>query len=225
MAEWMHPVRKAFFPAISISLLLIAVALSAWSPGLARLVWLVGAVLQVALMLGVISGWIGHNPFQTLHISPAWFIPAVGNVVAPLAGVPLGFVEFSWFFFSAGMIFWMVLLTLVMNRLIFHDPLPGKLMPTLTILIAPPAVGFLAWVNLNGGLGRSLRAGPAQRGLPVRPAGGRAGAKVPAGAVRAELVGAELPRRRDDRGDIPLCRPRRQRPFTPRLRCCSTRCC
>ncbi|PRY25386.1 tellurite resistance protein [Aliiruegeria haliotis] len=151
LAEWKHPVKKAFFPAISISLLLIATALTPVLPGLATVVWLLGAVLQVALVLGVISGWIGHEPYQTPHISPAWFIPAVGNVVAPLGGVALGFVELSWFFFSAGMIFWLVLLTLVMNRLIFHEPLPGKLMPTLTILIAPPAVGFLAWINLNGG--------------------------------------------------------------------------
>lgn len=151
LAEWEHPVKKAFFPAISISLLLIATALASFAPWLARGIWLLGAGLQLGLTLAVISGWIGHRPFQPMHISPAWFIPAVGNVVAPVGGVALGFVELSWFFFSVGLVFWVILLVLVMNRLIFHDPLPGKLMPTLAILIAPPAVGFLAWVNLNGG--------------------------------------------------------------------------
>jgi len=58
----------------------------------------------------------------------------------------------DWVFFAAGLIFWIVLLVLVMNRLIFHDPLPGRMVPTLAILIAPPAVGFLAWVQLNGGV-------------------------------------------------------------------------
>ncbi len=151
LGEWEHPVKKAFFPAISISLLLIAAALAPSLPWLARLVWIVGASLQLGLTLAVISGWIGHKPFLPLHISPAWFIPAVGNVVAPLGGVGLGFVELSWFFFSVGLVFWIVLLVLVMNRLIFHDPLPSKLLPTLAILVAPPAVGFIAWVNLNGG--------------------------------------------------------------------------
>ncbi len=94
----------------------------------------------------------GNRAFQTIHISPAWFIPAVGNVVAPIAGVGLGFPETSWVFFAAGLIFWIVLLVLVMNRLIFHDPLPGRMVPTLAILIAPPAVGFLAWLQLNGGV-------------------------------------------------------------------------
>ena len=50
------------------------------------------------------------------------------------------------------MLFWIVLLTLVINRLVFHDPLPRKLRPTLVIPIAPPAVAFLAWVQLNGGV-------------------------------------------------------------------------
>jgi len=47
-------------------------------------------------------------------------------------------------------VFWIVLLTLVVNRLVFHDPLPERLQPTLVILIAPPAVGFLAWITLTG---------------------------------------------------------------------------
>lgn len=159
-AEWNHPVKLAFFPAISISLLLLATALLPVWPEAARIIWPIGATLQAGLTLAVLSGWIGHRPFQFMHISPAWFIPAVGNVVAPVAGVALGHLELSWLFFSAGILFWIVLLTLVMNRLIFHDPLPGRLYPTLVILIAPPAVAFLAWLQLNGGvldpLGRIL---------------------------------------------------------------------
>jgi tellurite resistance protein len=35
---------------------------------------------------------------------------------------------------------------------LFHNPLPEKLMPTFFILIAPPAVGFIAYYNLTGQL-------------------------------------------------------------------------
>lgn len=152
VAEWNHPVKLAFFPAISISLLLLAVATLPWHAGVAEAVWLIGAGLQVVLTLAVISGWIGTRSFLQGHLTPAWFIPAVGNVVAPIAGAQLGYVELSWFFMAIGLIFWVVLLALVMNRLIFHDPLPERLQPTLVILIAPPAVGFLAWTGLVGGL-------------------------------------------------------------------------
>lgn len=150
-AEWHHPVKLAFFPAMSISLLLLATALRPVAEAPAHGLWLAGVAGQGVLTLAVLGGWIGRRPFQPMHISPAWFIPAVGNVIVPVAGVPLGHPDLSWLFFSAGVLFWIVLLTLVMNRLVFHDPLPGRLYPTLAILIAPPAVAFLAWLQLTGG--------------------------------------------------------------------------
>ena len=149
-AEWAHPVRLAFFPAISISILLIATAMLGHNLAIARGLWLVGAGLQIVLTIAVVSSWIGTRSFLHGTLSPAWFIPAVGNVIAPIAGAQLGYVELSWYFMSIGLVFYIVLLTLVMNRLIFHDPLPGKLQPTLVILIAPPAVAFVAWVTLMG---------------------------------------------------------------------------
>lgn len=150
-SEWHHPVRIAFFPAISISFLLLATALLDIAPAVAEPLWLVATALQGVLALSVISAWIGHRPFQTTTMTPAWFIPAVGNVIVPLAGGPLGYIEVSWLFFSGGLIFWVILLTLVMNRLMFHDPMPGKMVPTLMILVAPPAVAFTAWLRLAEG--------------------------------------------------------------------------
>lgn len=148
--EWKHPVRLSFFPAISISLMLIATACLQHMPNMAEALWLIGMALQGVLTIAVISGWIGARTFPHVTLSPAWFIPAVGNVIVPLAGAHLGYVEISWYFMSVGLLFWVVLLTLVMNRLFFHEPLPGKLQPALVILIAPPAVAFTAWVGLVG---------------------------------------------------------------------------
>jgi tellurite resistance protein len=66
--------------------------------------------------------------------------------------VHLAPVEISWFFFSIGVVFWIVLLAVVMYRLFFHAPLALRLTPTLFILLAPPSVGFVAWSGLVGGL-------------------------------------------------------------------------
>ncbi|MGD9917930.1 MAG: SLAC1 anion channel family protein [Paenirhodobacter sp.] len=150
VAEWHHPVRLAFFPTVSVSMLLLAIVAMSLSRPVALALWSLGTALQGVLTLAVISGWIGTRSFQHGHLNPAWFIPAVGNVIVPVAGAQLGFAEISWLFFSAGLIFWVVLLTLVFNRLVFHDPLPGRLQPTLVIMIAPPAVAFIAWVRLAG---------------------------------------------------------------------------
>ena len=62
----------------------------------------------------------------------------------------LGYVELSWYFFAIGLLFWLVLLTLVFNRLMFHDPMPGKLKPTIAILVAPPALAFTNWTLFHG---------------------------------------------------------------------------
>lgn len=150
--EWHHPVRLAFFPTITISLLLMASALSTQYPQAARAVWMIGTVGQGILTVAVINGWISHRSFEVGHLTPAWFIPAVGNVIVPVAGAEFGYIETSWAFFAAGMMFWGVLLTLVMNRLIFHDPIPGRLFPTMVILIAPPSVAFVAYVKMTGGV-------------------------------------------------------------------------
>ncbi|MCS7267992.1 MAG: SLAC1 anion channel family protein [Geminicoccaceae bacterium] len=153
LAEWRHPVRLAFFPAITIGLLLVATALAPRVPAVAEPLWLAGALAHLVLMLAVVKAWIEMQHFEPPHLNPAWFIPAVGNVLVPIAGVPFGWVELSWFFFGVGLLFWLVLLTLVFNRLIFHQPLPARLSPTFCILIAPPAVAFLAWVRLAGEVG------------------------------------------------------------------------
>jgi tellurite resistance protein len=151
-AEWHHPVRLAFFPAASISLILLATAAFPFSQRVSLVLWAVGAVLHFFGTLAVVSAWISHRPFDIPHLNPAWFIPAVGNVLVPIAGAKLGFTEVSWFFFSVGMVFWLILLTLIFNRLIFHNPLPERLFPTMVILIAPPAVGFIAYTQLVDGI-------------------------------------------------------------------------
>lgn len=150
-AEWHHPVRLSFFPAANISVLMLALLWQETFPTLSLMLWSLGAVVQAILTVVIISAWISHRAFGPAMLSPAWFIPAVANVIVPLGGTHLGLIEVSWYFFSVGVLFWIVLLTLVFNRLIFHDPLPEKLRPTLVILIAPPSVAFLAWTGLNGG--------------------------------------------------------------------------
>ena len=151
-AELKHPIKLSFFPTISISLLLLSIALLHTSPAIAKYLWLIGTILHFALLLFILNSWINHPQFQIQHLNPAWFIPAVGNVLVPISGTAFGYYEVSWFFFSVGILFWLLLLTIVFYRILFHDPLPVKLQPTLFILIAPPAVGFMSYIKLHQGI-------------------------------------------------------------------------
>jgi len=148
--EWRHPVRVNFVPTLSIGLVLLGTAYASVLPDLSFWLWAIGSGLNLVLTLYVISFWLNHTGFQIQHMNPAWFIPVVGNILVPVAGVYHASAEISWFFFSIGLVFWLVLFTIVIYRVIFHDPLPERLVPTLFILIAPPAVGFLAWVSIMG---------------------------------------------------------------------------
>ncbi len=150
--ELKHPVKLSFFPSISISFILLSIAYLNINEAISRPLWIIGIILHLGFTLYVISSWMHHEHFKINHINPAWFIPAVGNVLVPIAGVALGYIDVSWFFFSIGMLFWIVLMTIFFNRILFHDPMDTHLLPTLFILIAPPAVGFLAYMRLNGGM-------------------------------------------------------------------------
>lgn len=149
-AEFGHPVRLSFFPAISISLILLAVVFQELAPVFSRVLWTVGAPMQLVFAVYVISAWIRQDIFQVHHSSPAWFIPVIGNVLVPIAGIAYAPAAVSWFFFSIGVFFWLSLFAIIFNRMIFHGMLPERLIPTLFILIAPPAVSFIAYLRITG---------------------------------------------------------------------------
>lgn len=150
--EFNHPIKLSFFPTISIGMILLSIALLPYRMEISFILWSVGSALHLLFTLYVLSAWIHHTHFEIQHMNPAWFIPIVGNILVPIAGVRHASPEISWFFFSIGLLFWLVLLTIIVYRMVFHQPLPAKLLPTLFILIAPPAVGFISWLQLNGSI-------------------------------------------------------------------------
>lgn len=157
--EYDHPIRINFFPAITISLLIVAAAALPYDRTVAEVVWLAGTVGHLVFALAIFNRWITRN-VEIHHSNPSWFIPVVGNILVPIAGVRLGYADVSWFFFAIGLVFWVILFTIVLYRIVFHDQLPSRFLPTLFILIAPPAIGFVAYLQLNGdamdGLARTL---------------------------------------------------------------------
>jgi len=150
-AELQNPIRLSFFPTISIGVLLISINLLPYSTSAAAVAWWIGAAAQLGFTLLILNRWFHIEHFKTEHSSPAWFIPIVGNILVPVAGIQIGQTELSYFFFAIGILFWLPLMAITLNRSFFFPAMPKKLRPTLFILIAPPAVGFLAWLQLHSG--------------------------------------------------------------------------
>ena len=147
--EWYHPIRINFFAAISISMLILAIIHKEHFESLSYIFWILGTSLHFFLTLYTIKFWINSNQ-ELDHSNPAWFIPIVGNVLVPVGGVGFASTGFLMYFFSLGIFFWIVLFSILLNRIIFHHQLPGKFMPTLFIFIAPPAISFLAYFKMFG---------------------------------------------------------------------------
>lgn len=147
--EFSHPIRINFFAAVSISMLMLAIIYKEVFPTISALFWYPGTLLHFVLTMYTISFWINHNQ-ELDHSNPAWFIPIVGNVLVPVAGGGFASQGILMYFFSVGIFFWVILFSIMLNRIIFHQQLAMKFMPTMFILIAPPAVGFIAYFKMFG---------------------------------------------------------------------------
>lgn len=186
-----HPVRHAFFAAIPISLLLlVTLAVAHFGPQLPglRSLWLIGSLGQFGVTLWVLSRWLRGNATQGASawnwggITPALFIPVVGNVLAPLAGVPLGFQPWAAAQFGLGLLFWPVVVVLIVVRIGQVGMLPERLLPTLFIFVAPPAViglaalqfgapALLAWMLWGMALAQALWVATQARRIADQPFG------------------------------------------------------
>ena len=149
--EFSHPIRINFFAASSISILILSMVYKNTIDPIAQIFFIIGAGFHIFFTFYTIKFWINNN-LEMQHSNPAWFIPIVGNLIVPIAGK--GFVDDSilYFYFSIGIFFWIILFSIILNRIIFHNQFAPKFMPTLFILIAPPAIGFISYIKLTGSL-------------------------------------------------------------------------
>lgn len=145
--EFNHPIRINFFAAISISLLLVSILYRNDFFIFSSVLFTLGMLLHLFFTFYTLSFWINNN-LEIQHSNPAWFIPIVGNLIVPVSGVGLIDNEYLMFFFSIGIFFWIIMLSIILNRIIFNKQFAPKFMPTLFILIAPPSVGLLAYYKM-----------------------------------------------------------------------------
>jgi tellurite resistance protein len=111
-------------------------------------------VVVSALGALVLGGWLtGHwisQPLQIDDMHPGYFLPTVaGGLIAATALESVGYHDLAMMAFGIGLICWIVLGSVLLQRLFFRPMLPPPLIPLLAIELAPPAVAGNAWVALN----------------------------------------------------------------------------
>jgi tellurite resistance protein len=147
-SEFAHPVAGNLFGTFLISLLLLPIIVAPLDLTIARALWTIGAVGITAFGWYMVTRWMSQRQ-QPAHATPAWIIPVVGMLDLPLAMPALGLQEMHGvmvFGLAVGLFFAIPLFTMIFSRLIFEEPLPDPLQPTLMILLAPFAVGTSAYI-------------------------------------------------------------------------------
>lgn len=149
-----HPLRHVFVAALPSSLVLIAtvcVAHAGYSPW-ADALWMLGSASLMLVTVGVVQRWFQPG-LATSHfwpaMTPALFIPVVGNVLPALAGVSLGHPVWAAAQYGIAAVLWPVALALVLVRIGTVGMWPQRLLPTTFITMAPPSVLALSGVQLG----------------------------------------------------------------------------
>lgn len=149
-----HPVRHVFVAALPSSLVLLATvwmthqADNPWTDAL----WMLGAVGLLLCTVAVVWRWLQpglHADDFWRGMTPALFIPVVGNVLPALAGVSLGHPVWAAAQYGLAAVLWPVMLVLVLVRVGMVGLWPERMLPVTFITIAPPSVLALSGYQLG----------------------------------------------------------------------------
>jgi C4-dicarboxylate transporter/malic acid transport protein len=181
MADLRSPFAGALYGTFPGGILVLVVGLATVGPSLGApdvvtaLITVLGAVgIVLAFAISVVFAYL---LFVEHQVGPhtangAWFIPPVVNIIVPLALLPLlphlsgpdasTLLAVSYAFFGMGLLLFLLVASLLYDRLVFH-PLPAApLAPSLWIGLGPVGVGSLVLLRL------------AQAGAPLWGAGAAA---------------------------------------------------
>lgn len=160
LATLKHPVQASFYPTFAIAMLVLAaqfLAIAGMS-FVAVLFWWGGTALVFLFSFAVLFHMFRGEHVGMEHVTPAKFIPAVGLVVIPVAGGPLLEVQtgllreigllVNILGLGAGVMMYVGLLGMTLQRKILAKPAIGVLTPTAWIHLAPLGVIPVSLLNV-----------------------------------------------------------------------------
>jgi len=148
IAEWTDPLLGSFAVLVPMATMVTSLALRVALPGIAWLLCVVGMVGQVVVgTWGTGSLWRGGREPRT--ITSVLLMPTVGGCfVSALGAGTFGQPDLGWLFFGAGLLSWVVIESVVLQRLL-SEPLPAAQRSTLGIHLTPPAIACVAYLAIT----------------------------------------------------------------------------
>jgi tellurite resistance protein len=150
LEEITDPVLSPFWALPTIVGMLLAIGLEPYAQGPAEVVFLVFFVVTILYGGWVTGQWfVGEVDPAKFH--PGYLLPTVaGGFVGAEGRAIFGLTGLGWLSFGIGVVCWLMLGAIVVNRLLMDKTLPVPLIPTMAIELAPPAVGGVAYLQLHG---------------------------------------------------------------------------
>ena len=130
---------------------LLSVPLAEQARGAGEVVFGCAATATVLFGGWITGDWIARGgDIRRWH--PGYYLPAAaGGLIAGGASAALGFVTLSHVLFGLGVGSYLLLGSIIGQRLFVVPELPRPLLPTIAIELAPPVVAANSWFAINGG--------------------------------------------------------------------------
>jgi len=148
-AQLRDPVQGPLAVIVPLVGMLIGVDVLPWLPVVGSTVVIVSMIVAALYAGWLMSTWMtGRIDLGAIH--GGYILPPVaGGFITASAADALGLQGLGWAAFGVGCLFWVIMTTLLLVRIASRPPLPEPLVPTLAVLMAPPAVGGLALFALT----------------------------------------------------------------------------
>ncbi|MGD9909673.1 MAG: C4-dicarboxylate ABC transporter [Candidatus Izemoplasmatales bacterium] len=165
-----HPVSSNFFITMPVGLMLIGLQMvmigspyfgMIISMNIALIIWFFGVILALIFSVATTFNMMRNDSISPELTNFSWFISPVATIVVPLLGNNLvkyffannialatfiNLIDIS--FFGIGIILFMVLISIVMNRFLLHKMPGSMILPSFWILLGPVGVGTVSLLGL-----------------------------------------------------------------------------
>jgi tellurite resistance protein len=151
LEEARHPIHCCFIGLAGVATMLVARGVLPYSRGLALVLFGLGVTFSMAFALWR-TGTLwrgGRDPATTTAVL---YLPTVAAcLVSALVMGALGMNEWAQLAFGAGLLSWLAIESVLVQRLLTAPEMAPALRPSLGIILAPPAVGCAAYLSITTG--------------------------------------------------------------------------
>jgi tellurite resistance protein len=151
LADLGDPVQAPFMAVPSITAMMLAAALASQSFAAGRALVVIFLAVTIAVGGWLMGQWISHDGGEPPVVHSGYYLPTIaGGLVGAITLAQVHLHALAEVSFGLGVASWLLLGSVVLNRLMTGKRLPAALRPTMAIELAPPVLAGVAWFALGG---------------------------------------------------------------------------